>query len=83
MGAYHDAESISGKIRLRLPKKRQSRGSTRAGNGDPDENGIVLDPLRENRRLTPVERLEKMERFAVTVRLLKNAKDVRVAPLLR
>ena len=33
------------------------------GNGDPDENGISLDQLRENRRLTPLERLQKLENF--------------------
>ncbi|MCX6365090.1 MAG: hypothetical protein NTX57_00040 [Armatimonadetes bacterium] len=32
------------------------------GNGDPDENGISRDQLRENRRLTPRERLEELER---------------------
>ena len=31
------------------------------GNGDPDENGISLDQLRENRKLTPTERLLKLE----------------------
>ncbi|WP_395089071.1 hypothetical protein [Armatimonas sp.] len=34
------------------------------GNGDPDENGIPLDALRENRRLTPRQRLEEAERNA-------------------
>ena len=32
------------------------------GNGDPDENGISRDQLRENRKLTPRERLEELER---------------------
>ncbi|WP_309692756.1 hypothetical protein [Armatimonas sp.] len=32
------------------------------GNGDPDENGISRDQLRENRLLTPRERLEELER---------------------
>ncbi len=32
------------------------------GNGDPDENGISRDQLRENRRLTPLERLHQAER---------------------
>jgi hypothetical protein len=32
------------------------------GNGDPDENGISRDQLRENRQLTPRQRLEELER---------------------
>jgi hypothetical protein len=32
------------------------------GNGDPDENGISRDQLRENRLLTPRQRLEELER---------------------
>lgn len=32
------------------------------GNGDPDENGINRDQLRENRLLTPRQRLEELER---------------------
>ena len=34
------------------------------GNGDQDENGVSLDALRENRRMTPRQRLEGAERSA-------------------
>ena len=43
------------------------------GNGDPDENGISLDQLRENRRKTPGERLDEAERAAAGMRWLRRA----------
>lgn len=43
------------------------------GNGDPDENGISLDQLRENRKLTPTERLLKLENAVESLRELRRA----------
>ena len=34
------------------------------GHGDQDENGIDLSLLRENLKLTPAQRLEKLQRAA-------------------
>lgn len=42
-------------------------------NGDPDENGISLDQLRENRKLTPTERLLKLENAVESLRELRRA----------
>lgn len=47
------------------------------GNGDPDENGISLDQLRENRCLTPTERLLKLERAVAGVWALRRAAGVK------
>ncbi|WP_309719228.1 hypothetical protein [Armatimonas sp.] len=48
------------------------------GNGDQDENGIPLDALRENRRLTPRQRVEKLEAFVYGIRVMRaHAKVVR------
>lgn len=35
--------------------------------GDQDDNGFDLDRLRENRRLTPAERVAKFEAFRESV----------------
>lgn len=43
------------------------------GNGDPDENGISLDQLRENRKLTPTERLLKLENAVASLWELRRA----------
>jgi len=43
------------------------------GNGDPDENGISLDQLWENRKLTPTERLLKLENAVESLRELRRA----------
>lgn len=45
------------------------------GNGDPDENGISRDQLRENRKLTPRERLLKLENFVASVWELQRAAE--------
>ena len=41
--------------------------------GDQDENGIDLSLLRENLKLTPTERVEKMLRGQALIKELKNA----------
>lgn len=43
------------------------------GNGDPDENGIPLDQLRENRRYTPADRLDRAERAAAGMLSMRRA----------
>ena len=42
------------------------------GNGDPDENGISRDQLRENRRMSPTERLQAAERSAAGLLWLRS-----------
>ncbi len=43
------------------------------GFGDQDENGIDLSLLRENLKLTPTERIEKMRRALALVREVRHA----------
>ena len=41
--------------------------------GDQNEDGIDLSLIRENLKLTPAERLEKLQRAAKSLAELKNA----------
>ena len=43
---------------------------------EQDENGIDLSAIRANLRLTPQERLEKLERSLATLHLLQNARRI-------
>jgi hypothetical protein len=44
--------------------------------GEQDENGIDLGLLRRNLRLTPTERLERLQAAANGMRRLKNARRI-------
>ena len=42
--------------------------------GDQDENGVDLAHLRENLKLTPAERLRRLEAGRQTIQLFQNAR---------
>lgn len=42
--------------------------------GDQDENGVDLARLRENRKLTPAERLRKLDAGRRSIRWLQNVR---------
>ncbi|HVK07080.1 MAG TPA: hypothetical protein VM490_26665 [Armatimonadaceae bacterium] len=43
--------------------------------GDQDENGVDLARLRENLKLTPAERLKKLDAGRRTLQLIKDARN--------
>jgi hypothetical protein len=49
--------------------------------GDQDENGVDLARLRENLKLTPAERLKRLEAGRSMLEALKNARTKHAYPL--
>ncbi len=67
-----DEEETDLRSRMTAEQWERFQAYTR-GFGEQDENGVDISLLRENLKLTPTERLEKMRRALALVREVRRA----------
>ena len=60
-----------------IVSEQKAEYATHGGFGEQDENGVDISLLRENLKLTPTQRLEKMLNAARFIQDLKNARDTK------